>query len=224
MTRWALLFDVDGVIADTETLNARATALMFKELYGVTIAPEEFYAYIGMGDERYVQGPAEKHGVAIDTEAAVARRAENFLKLTASGPLPPTPGLLELARQARESGRVTLAIATSGRREKQVPVIEGTGLKLEWFPVFISGEQVTKKKPDPQIYRLAAEALTLPPKRCVVVEDAPAGIQAARAAGMWCLGLTTSASPQTLEQAGADWVVGSLEEVSLETLERRFQL
>ena len=222
MQPWALIFDVDGVIADTEALNARASALMFQELYATTVDTADFYPFIGTGDERYVEGVAEKYGVDIDTEAAVARRAENFQKLMASGPLPPTPGLLDLVRQAREAGYVKLAIATSGRREKQCPVIEGTGLRLEWFAVIVTGEEVTRKKPDPQIYRLTGERLGLAPERCVVVEDAPAGVTAAKAVGMWCVGLTTSASPEAL--AEADWVVGSLEEVTVGELEARFRL
>jgi HAD superfamily hydrolase (TIGR01509 family) len=218
MQPWALIFDVDGVIADTEALNARASAQMFAELYGVTVSPADFYPFIGTGDERYVEGVAEQYGVTIDTEAAVARRAENFQKLLAGGPLPPTPGLLDLVRQARAAGHVTLAIATSGRREKQCPVIEGTGLELSWFAAILTGEQVTRKKPDPQIYQMTAKYLRLLPERCVVVEDAPAGVAAAKAAGMWCVGLTTSAPPEAL--TAADWAVASLEEVTVEKLER----
>lgn len=220
MQPWGLIFDVDGVIADTEALNARASALMFAELYGVTVEPADFYPFIGTGDERYVQGVAEKYGVAIDVESAVKRRAENFFKLLASEPLPAALGVLELVAEARASGYVKLAIATSGRKEKQFPVIEGTGLRLEWFDVVITGDEVTRKKPDPQIYQLAGERLGLPPERCVVVEDAPVGVQAAKAAGMLCLAVTTSAPREALR--AADWVVDSLAEVSLAGLEKRF--
>lgn len=220
MQPWGLIFDVDGVIADTEALNARASAMMFAELYGVIVQPADFYPFIGTGDERYVQGVAEKYGVAIDVEAAVARRAQNFFRLLASEPLPAAPGVLELVAQARACGHVKLAIATSGRKEKQFSVIEGAGLRLEWFDVVITGDAVTRKKPDPQIYRLTGERLGLPPERCVVVEDAPVGVQAAKSAGMFCLAVTTSASREAL--AEADWVVRSLAEVSVGTLEQRF--
>ena len=220
MQPWALIFDVDGVLADTEALNARASALMFAELYGVTVSPADFYPFIGTGDERYVEGVAEKYGVTIDTEAAVARRAENFFKLLATESLPAAPGVLDLVAAARASGHVKLAIATSGRQEKQFPVIEGAGLQLAWFDAVITGDDVTRKKPDPQIYRLAGERLALPPERCVVVEDAPVGVQAAKAAGMWCVAVTSSAPREEL--AAADLVVDSLAEVSVASLERRF--
>lgn len=217
MTAWALIFDVDGVIADTEALNARASVLMFAELYGVTVQPEDFYPFIGTGDERYVQGVAEKYGIQIDTEEAVSRRAENFFRLLQSEPLPAAPGVLELVAEARASGRVRLAIATSGRKEKQFPVIQGTGLRLEWFEVVITGDDVTRKKPDPQIYQLAGERLGLPPERCVVVEDAPVGVQAAKCAGMLCLAVTSSAPREAL--SAADLIVDSLAEVSVGRLE-----
>jgi cytidine deaminase len=220
MQPWALIFDVDGVIAATEALNARASALMFAELYGVTVQPEDFYPFIGTGDERYVEGVAEQYGVNIDTEAAVNRRAENFFRLLRSEPLPAAPGVLELVAQARASGHVQLAIATSGRQEKQFPVIAGTGLQLEWFGAVLTGDEVTRKKPDPQIYRLAGERLALPPHRCVVVEDAPVGVTAAKAAGMWCLAVTNSAPREALSEA--DLVVASLAEVSVGTLEEAF--
>lgn len=217
MRPWAMIFDVDGVIADTEVLNARASVLMFQELYGLAVQPEDFRPFLGTGDERYVQGVAERYGVEIDTEAAVARRAENFFKLLRHQPLPAAPGVMELVTQARASDCVKLAIATSGRKEKQFPVIEGTGLRLEWFQVVITGDEVTRKKPDPQIYRRTGERLGLPPERCVVFEDAPVGVQAAKAANMRCVAVTSSTGRENLTHA--DLVVDSLAEVSLERLE-----
>ena len=135
--QWALVFDVDGVIADTEALNAKASVEMFRQLYGVTVEAEDFRPFVGTGDERYVEGVAEKYGVTIDTQAAVLRRAENFFALLQSEPLPAAPGVLELVGAARERPEVKLAIATSGQKAKQFPVIEGAGLNLEWFDVVI---------------------------------------------------------------------------------------
>jgi beta-phosphoglucomutase len=210
---YALIFDVDGVVADTETLNARASVLMFQQLYDVTVQPEDFLPFVGHGDERYVQGVAEKYGVSLDLEAAVQRRAENFFALLDDEPLPASPGLLELVQAARQAPNARLAIATSGRRDKQFPVIEGTGLRLNWFDVVITGGDVTRKKPDPQIYQITGERLGVPPGRCVVFEDAPAGVQAAKAAGMTCVGLVGTVGAKDL--AAADRVVTSLAELTL---------
>lgn len=213
---WALIFDVDGVVADTEALNARASVLMFQELYGVTVQPEDFQPFIGHGDERYVEGVAEQYGVSIDTQAAVDRRAENFFALLQDEPLPAAPGVLEMVAAARQDPEVKLAIATSGQKAKQFPVILGTGLKLEWFDVVVTGDEVDRKKPDPQIYLRTAERLGLPPGRCLVFEDAPAGVQAAKAAGMACVAVTTSAPAEEL--AAADVVLVSLADLGLAEL------
>jgi HAD superfamily hydrolase (TIGR01509 family) len=214
----ALIFDVDGVIADTEVLNARASVLMFEQLYGVTVRPEDFRPFVGTGDERYCEGVAEKYGVKIDTQAAVERRAENFFKLLQDEPLPAAPGVLELVSAARQAPGVKLAIATSGQKAKQFPVIEGTGLRLAWFHAVITGDDVDRKKPDPQIYLRTAERLAMSPSRCIVFEDAPVGVQAARSAGMRCVAVTSTVSADALQ--GADLVVDSLSEVSLQSLLR----
>lgn len=213
---WAVIFDVDGVVADTEALNARASVLMFEQLYGVTVQPEDFQPFIGHGDERYVEGVAEKHGVTIDTQAAVDRRAENFFKLLQNEPLPAAPGVLEIVAAARQDPEVKIAIATSGQKAKQFPVIEGAGLKLEWFDAVITGDDVDRKKPDPQIYLKTSERLGLKAERCLVFEDAPAGVEAAKAAGMACVAVLTSAPAEELR--GADLVVETLEGLTLQRL------
>ena len=222
MSEWALIFDVDGVIADTEVLNASASVLMFQQLYGIAVRPEDFQPFVGTGDERYVEGVAEKHGVQIDTQAAVQRRAENFFDMLQSSPLPAAPGVLELVQAARASQHVKLAIATSGQKSKQFPVIEGSGLQLAWFDVVITGDDIERKKPDPQIYLGTAERLGVCPQRCLVIEDAPAGVQAAKRAGMICVAVTSTVGRGALE--GADLVVDSLAEVTLETLASKFVL
>jgi HAD superfamily hydrolase (TIGR01509 family) len=216
MMLWALIFDVDGVVADTEALNARASVLMFQELYGVTVQPEDFRPFVGHGDERYCEGVAEQHGVTIDTQAAVDRRAAHFFRLLQNEPLPASPGVREIVAAARPDPEVRLAIATSGQKAKQFPVIIGTGLQLDWFDAVITGDDVTRKKPDPQIYLLTAERLGVPPERCLVFEDAPAGVQAAKAAGMACVAVTSTVTAEELQ--AADLVVDSLAELTLERL------
>lgn len=213
---WAMIFDVDGVVADTEALNARASVMMFEQLYDATVRAEDFRAFVGTGDERYVEGVAEKYGIRIDTIAAVERRKDNFFRLLRESPLPAMDGVLELVQAARERPEVRVAIATSGNKDKQFPVIEGAGLRLEWFDAVITGDDVTRKKPDPQIYLVTAERLGISPARCVVFEDAPAGVEAAKAAGMRCVAVTSSVDADQLR--AADRVVASLAEVGIPEL------
>lgn len=213
---WAMIFDVDGVVADTEVLNARASVMVFRDLYGIEVQPDDFRPLVGTGDERYMEGVAEKYGVRIDTPAAVEARKANFFRLLEDEPLPAMPGVLELVRQGREAPDVRLAIATSGNKDKQFPVITGTGLCLDWFDAVITGDDVSRKKPDPQIYLVTAERLGVEPGKCVVFEDAPAGVMAAKTAGMRCVAVTSSVSRDQLTRA--DVIVDSLAQVSLAVL------
>ncbi|MFO7945809.1 MAG: HAD family phosphatase [Armatimonadota bacterium] len=215
---WALIFDVDGVVADTETLNAGASVMMFAELYDTHVKAEDFREFVGTGDERYVEGVAEKYGVEIDTEKAVERRKENFFKLLADQPLPAMTGVPELVEAGREDSDCRIAIATSGNKDKQFPVIEGTGLQLDWFDVVITGDDVTRKKPDPQIYEITAQKLGVKPSCCIVFEDAPAGVKAAKDAGMACVAVTSSVKAAKLQEA--DVVVDSLGEISVPQLKK----
>ncbi len=214
----ALIFDVDGVIADTEVLNAQASVLMFEQLYGTRVQPEDFRPFVGTGDERYVEGVAEKYGIQIDTLTAVQRRAENFFLLLKDQPLPAAPGIMALVTAARDAPELKLAIATSGNKDKQFPVIAGTGLKLEWFDVVVTGDDITRKKPHPEIYLVTAEKLDLPPEMCVVLEDAPAGVESAKSAGMHCIAVTSSVDAAQL--AAADLVVDSLAEVTIDSVRK----
>jgi beta-phosphoglucomutase len=146
----------------------------------------------------------------------VERRKENFFKLLRDRPLAAMSGVLELVQAGREAEDCKLAIATSGNKDKQFPVIEGTGLRLEYFDAVITGDDVSRKKPDPQIYLVTAERLAIEPARCVVFEDAPAGVAAAKAAGMVCVAVTSSVEAEKLQ--AADLVVESLAEVSIDRL------
>jgi cytidine deaminase len=214
----ALIFDVDGVIADTEVLNARASVRMFQQLYGVDVQPEDFRPFVGTGDERYVEGVADKYDVEIDTEAAVQRRADNFFLLLKDQPLPAAPGIMALVTAARDDPELKLAIATSGNKDKQFPVIAGAGLKLEWFDVVVTGDDIIHKTPHPEIYLTTAHKLGLPPEKCVVLEDAPAGVASAGSAGMHCIAVTSSVDAAQLAQA--DLVVDSLAEVSMKSVRK----
>ena len=211
-----LIFDVDGVVGDTEAINAEASVAMFSELYHLTVQPEDFLPFIGTGAERYVAGVAEQYGVEIDVAAATEKRQENFFAILQDKGLPAYPGVLELMESAREAGDVRMAIATSSAKEKAMAVLAATGVDLGWFDAIVTGSQVTHKKPDPELYLTAIARLDLPAARCVVLEDAPAGVAAARAAGAKVVAVTNTVS--AAELAEADRVLESLSQLSVEAL------
>ncbi len=215
---FGLVFDMDGVLADTEALIARASIAMFKELYGVDLTPEDFRPFIGTGAARYVEGPAEKAGIAIDIDEAIEVRHKNFVALLEAGECKACPGALELIDAAAGNGAWKLAIATSSPAKKAAATLDCVGVPTAKFAAIITGDRVTHKKPHPEIYQVTATSLGIPPARCVVVEDAVTGVRSAKAAGMKCLAVTGSFTAEEL--AEADLIVPSLAEVTVETLRR----
>lgn len=219
--QYGLIFDVDGIIADTEGVNARATSQVFADLFGVEgVTREDFEPGIGRGAEAYVEAGAEAHGITLSSEQlqqAVRNRQEYFLRLLAEEPLPPFPGVESLIEAGLRNDRCRLAIATSGSRTKSQAVLESAGISYKQM-VYITGDDVTWKKPDPELFLTAAGRLQIPPERCLVVEDAPNGVEAAKAAGCRCLAVTNTTDQEHLRLA--DRVVDSLKTVTFEEIFR----
>jgi len=221
---YGLIFDVDGVIADTEAINARASIKIFAEVLGVEgVVRKDFEAGLGRGAEEYVKAGARVHGLEL-TEEQIRKvtqvRQEYFLKILSQEPLPPFPGVLELMDKAMQREDFRLAIATSGTLEKSRAVLEAAKVPYRKM-VYINGDHVKNKKPDPELFLLAAERIGIEPANCVVIEDAPNGVQAAKAAGAKCIAVTNSATAANLSEA--DLVCYSLEQVRLETIVKLIQ-
>jgi HAD superfamily hydrolase (TIGR01509 family) len=218
---YGLIFDVDGVIADTEPVNARVTIKVFEDLFGFKgVKPEDFVSGIGRGDEEYVRAGARSNGLNLtDGQARTATqlREKYFIEALNKEPLPVFPGVLELIDAAIESGDFKLAIATSGSFEKSRAIVKSARVPYEKM-VHISGNDVKHRKPNPEIFLIAAERIGLNPARCCVVEDAPDGVQAAKAAGAKCIAVTNSTTAANL--AGADLICDSLKQVDLETIRK----
>lgn len=214
---YGLVFDMDGVLADTERLNVEATNAMFKELYGVEPEDSIYEPYVGRGAKRYVEGPAEKLGIAIDTEKALQRRLELFSEILESrGETIAFPGVLQLISAAAASPDWKLAIATASPREKANATLKAAQIPLKFFSAYINGDMVEKKKPDPEIYEVAAKSLGLLPGQCVGIEDAPPGVQALRAAGMKSIAVTHTFPEKALVKANI--IVPAIKDITLDML------
>ncbi len=216
---YGLIFDVDGLIADTEPLNARVTIRVLAEMFGLQgVRPEDFAAGYGKGAEAFVKAGARVHGLELsDAQAhAGAELREQYLTeaVRAEG-LPAFPGVLDLIRSALGENGFRLAIATSATRELSEAILDAVKVPHQKM-VYVSGSEVTKKKPDPQIFLIAIRRLGMEAQRCIVFEDAPSGVQAARAAGARCVAVTNTVPAKEL--AGADRICDSLEEIDLAAL------
>jgi len=216
---YGLIFDVDGVIADTEAVNARATIKVFYDLFGLEgVVRKDFEAGLGRGAEEYVKAGAGIHGLEL-TEEQVAKttrlRQQYFLEVLREEPLLAFPGVLELMEKALNREDIQVAIATSGTREKSMAVLEAAKVPYQNM-VYVNGSEVKNKKPDPELFLIAAQRLGIEPVNCVVIEDAPNGVQAAKAAGAKCIAVTNSTQADNLQQA--DLVCDSLEQIDLEKI------
>ena len=212
-----VIFDMDGVLCDSEDFMAEAAAAMFAETYKITVAVEEFRPFRGMGEDRYLGGVAKNHGVTLDLPVDKQRAYEIFLERI-PGRLQPLPGAVKFIASCRARG-LKLAVATSADEMKFNGMLPELGLTPQLFDAIVTGSDVTHKKPHPEIFLTAAKLLGLPAEECLVVEDASSGVQAAKAAGSRCLALTTSLAAGTLRSLGADWVTSDLAHVPAGILE-----
>ena len=203
-----VLFDMDGVLVDSEPYICKAAIMMFKEM-GVSVKPEDFHPFVGMGENRYIGGVAENHGIKVDIEKVKARTYEIYEQIV-KGNLSPLPGTHEFIAECKKRG-FRLALATSADRIKMDVNLREIGLTPDTFQYIVTGLDVENKKPFPDIYLKAAEMIGLDPRECLVVEDAVSGIKAGKAAGCRCLGVTSSFDARVL--AEADWICGSLLDV-----------
>jgi len=217
--RYGLTFDVDGVVADTESVNRRVSAQVFDDLFEVKgIKDQDFTEGLGRGAHEYIKAAARVHGLdltAEQLERAVQYRQDLFLDVLKTEPLPAYPGVLELIEAGLASDAFAVAIATSGTLEKSRAALEAAKIPYTKM-VYVNGNDVTHKKPDPELFLIACRRMELEPSRCVVIEDAPNGVQAAKAAGTVCIAVTNTTPADQLSQA--DMICDSLEKVNLETI------
>lgn len=219
MKTYGLIFDVDGVVADTERVNATASIKVFADLFGLQdVTRSDFEAGLGRGAAEYVRSAARVHGLALSDEqvaAATEARQSNFLAMLEAEPLPAFPGVLELMTAAMQSDKFRVGIATSSTREKSEAVLRSASVPYTKL-VYVTGSDVVNKKPHPELFLTAAEKLGIAPDLCTVIEDAPNGVEAAHAAGCRCIAVTNSAGREKLKEA--DRVVDTLVDVDLQSL------
>ena len=189
---------------------------MFRERHHLQVRPEDFLPFVGAGEDRYIGGVAERYGLNSDLQADKKRTYQIYLEII-RGRLKPLAGVGEFIARCRRSG-MRLAVATSADAVKMQGNLTEIGLPPETFDVCVNGLEAVRKKPAPEIFSLAIRRLGLAPRECLVVEDAPNGIRAGKAAGATCLGLTTSFSAAELQAAGADWIAPDLAHVPPEVL------
>jgi HAD superfamily hydrolase (TIGR01509 family) len=208
-----VLFDMDGVLVDSEPFICKAAIMMFSEI-GLKVSPDDFRPFVGTGENRYIGGVAEKYGAVVDIEKVKARTYQIYETII-RGKLKPLPGAFDFVVLCRNRG-FKIAIATSADTVKMEVNLKEIGMPATSFHATITGLEVENKKPFPDIYIKAAKKIMLKPEECLVVEDAVSGIEAAKSAGCRSLAVTSSFDKTSL--SAADWICESLKNVPEEAL------
>lgn len=208
----AAIFDLDGVLADSEPWWNQIDAQLLSE-YGVTYRGEHHQSVLGVSYRLAIEFYKKTFGIAAPTEELMKRRGEIATEFFAKkiGLFPGTKEVLEELREMHPS--VRLGLATSSVSASARPFLERHGL-TRFFDVIVTGEEVEHGKPAPDIYLCAAEELGVNPEKCLVIEDALSGIAAGKAAGMRVAAIPDRRFVDPAEyEKHADHVLESLEEL-----------
>jgi beta-phosphoglucomutase family hydrolase len=214
----AVLWDLDGVIADTGEYHYQAWQEVFGKR-GYAFSKEDFMRHFGRRHDTIIRFAIGENISTEEFNIITCEKQENYRRRVVSN-IRPLPGAIELIRSLNEHG-IKTAIASSAPMENIEIIIKG--LKIEGcFQAIASGTEVAEGKPSPQIFLLAAEKLEATPSNCVVIEDAIAGVSAAKQAGMKCIAVTNSHPGKSLKKA--DLIVTTLESVNIDDLTGLFGL
>ena len=202
MSDWAVLFDCDGVIVDSEPALAEISAKVLNKRGWPAIA-EDFAPYIGTGEDIYIGKVVRKYNGIFDDQikdeiySTYVKEAADYVKGFEGG--------VDLIKKLQVE-EIPAVVASSAASIKVNANLAAVGLTYGDFNAVISGDMVERKKPWPDIYLKAAEEAATPAERCIVVEDATAGIRSGVAAGMVCIGFTSNCTAEELLQAGAHYI------------------
>jgi beta-phosphoglucomutase len=228
----AIFFDFNGVIIDDEPLQLKAYQEALQSV-GLTLSEEEYYNSLGMDDRAFVRAVFERSGQSLsdDVLASLIERKTELHRKEIEDELPLFPGVVTFVRAA--SRHFNVGLVSMARRVEIEHVLERARLR-ESFRVVVSAEDAHTCKPDPCCYQRSLELLNerrgnerklpLLPAECLVIEDAPPGIEAGRRAGMRTLGVTNTVREGELRAAGADVVTMSLADWTVDAVHHVFDV
>ena len=211
----AVIFDMDGVISDTEHLHTKANNAALEEI-GITISKQERDRYVGIPTKHSFKKILREHNKTLDIAALMKINNEKLRKLIVEE-MKPIDGAVDLINSARNAGYKT-AVVSSTEIELIEFILERIGVK-DRFDRIVSGSDLDNPKPAPDVFLIAAKELGIDPKECLVIEDSANGVSAAKTAGMKCIGFI---SPHSGNQdlGKADIIVNSLKKINIGLIKR----
>ncbi len=202
-----VIFDMDGVLVDSEPAGIFASIKVIEDLGFEGVQPEEFKKFTGMGDDKFISGVLEAHG-GVYTKDLKQRMYEIYVS-HAKEKVHVYPWSKPIITELHNIG-FKIAVASASDYVKVKCNIDCIGIDFRILSAVVTGSDIIRNKPAPDIFLKAAEKSGTDPAKCIVAEDSVAGIQAAKSAGMRAVGVTTTFSEQELYDAGADIVVDDL--------------
>ena len=207
----AILFDMDGVLIESEFLM-RHSAIQALAEYGITAKHEDFVEFTGMGEDKFVGGVAEKYGHTYTFD--MKERAYDYFGEQVKEMAHVPAGVKEMLTVLHQKGLV-LAVCSAADLRKVRYNIKAIGVDETIFSALVTGSDVARKKPFPDIYLEGARRVGIDPKDCLVVEDAISGIQAAHAAGMDAVGVPTTFSKEELtERVHPEYLLNEIKDLT----------
>uniref|UniRef100_A0A0E0GLH4 Thioredoxin domain-containing protein n=1 Tax=Oryza nivara TaxID=4536 RepID=A0A0E0GLH4_ORYNI len=211
----AVLFDMDGVLCNSEELSRLAGVDLFAEM-GVDVTGDDFVPYMGTGEANFLGGVAKLKGVKdFNAESAKKRFFEIYLdKYAKPNAGIGFPGALDLVTECKNAG-LKVAVASSADRIKVDANLAAAGLPLSLFDAIVSADAFENLKPAPDIFLAASKTLGVDTDECIVIEDALAGVQAAKAAEMRCIAVMTTLEEDALQQASPSLIRKNIGDISI---------
>jgi beta-phosphoglucomutase family hydrolase len=211
----AVIFDMDGVIVDSEPTHIAAEKQTLLK-HGMKITTEELRTYTGTTADFEFNDLIRKYKLNVTAKTLFDEKEVIMFKLLEER-TEPTKGVIDLIRNLKQQG-FKLGVATSGHRKLAHYYLKKLGIE-SFFDTVVCAEDITRSKPDPEIFLKAAERLGAEPSECLVIEDAKFGVEAAKKAGMKAVGYRNPSSGNQ-DLSKADWIVSDFAKLDVRKLLR----
>lgn len=206
----AILFDMDGVLIDSEPVHERAIVALSAELGDPITDHDLLFSFKGAPEKSMAAKLLELYpSTPLDAEKIIRRKVDLYASLFPEVTL--IPGAREFVIASHNAGR-RHGLTTSASRSTRQLTFETFGF-APFFDAIVTGEDITRGKPDPEPYLLTAEKLGVAPRQCLVIEDSINGVKSGKAAGCTVIALTTTFPRESLLEAGADRLIDSFSEL-----------
>jgi HAD superfamily hydrolase (TIGR01509 family) len=208
----AVIFDMDGVIMDSEPIHYKIEKAILKNNFNEPFEFADHARFVGQTTQDLWRTICKERNLSQGFEILSLLDNADYMQELKSGDIQAVPGAIELIKRLHEIA-IPMIVASSAIRENIEVVTDRFGI-TKYFQGYVSGQDLERTKPNPDIFLKAAEKLNIEPENCLVIEDAKHGVEAAKAAGMFCIGYRNlNSGDQDLSKA--DMIVDEIEEIKL---------